>query len=309
MIDRAFKHRLISKLCFSSPDSELQLFGDNSDEWSVYKDELEAHLSDSAVHAYLEKVLLSSPKDKQVRLLNQQDKFGFTLCHYFCYFGFVQSLGYLKEHGASLGVKAKGGLLPIHLAVAGTGSEVAQFLLSAENQREASPETIDFKVIEENKERIEKFLRKISLNESLNSSNLSQPSVPFDEEEEDDGELLKSLYTLLSAEPEPNRPSHLTQARIEEEIEKREFLNRRKRRRDLERQKKLRHTAAEANADDLLERQFKYSGSQEQVMLIQKNVRGWLLRRQYHDTKFAVKILQSHFKELYLRVRDGEHKH
>ncbi len=43
--------------------------------------------------------------------------------------------------------------------------------------------------------------------------------------------------------------------------------------------------------------------SHEQVLLLQKNIRGWLSRRHYLDTKFAVHILQSKFKELYLKSK------
>lgn len=49
----------------------------------------------------------------------------------------------------------------------------------------------------------------------------------------------------------------------------------------------------EVHTDNMIQNKFNFMGSQEQVKLIQKNVRGWLLRRQFQDTKFAVKILQS----------------
>lgn len=53
------------------------------------------------------------------------------------------------------------------------------------------------------------------------------------------------------------------------------------------------------HTDSVIDNKFNFNGSQDQVKLIQKNVRGWLLRRQFHDTKFAVKILQSRKLKLY----------
>lgn len=66
----------------------------------------------------------------------------------------------------------------------------------------------------------------------------------------------------------------------------------------------------EVHTDNIIDNKFNFSGSQDQVKLIQKNVRGWLLRRQFQDTKYAVKILQSRkilssdFKELFTKVKD-----
>lgn len=111
-----------------------------------------------------------------------------------------------------------------------------------------------------------------------------------------------------------------------EENERKEFVNRRRRIRNYElrrKQRELGHCESksprdrssvqeeESRTDSMINQKFAFTGNQEQVKLIQKNVRGWLLRRQYHDTKFAVKILQSRklffhsdFKELLTKIKD-----
>ena len=75
---------------------------------------------------------------------------------------------------------------------------------------------------------------------------------------------------------------------------KKEFVNRRRRVRQYK-------PKAEAGPGLAVGAPVWAGESQEQVLLLQKNIRGWLSRRHYLDTKFAVHILQSKFKELSLR--------
>lgn len=75
---------------------------------------------------------------------------------------------------------------------------------------------------------------------------------------------------------------------------KKEFVNRRRR----VRQYKPKVEAATGLAAPVFAAE-----SHEQVLLLQKNIRGWLSRRHYLDTKFAVHILQSKFKELCLKSK------
>ena len=139
---------------------------------------------------------------------------------------------------------------------------------------------------------------------------------PEDEEEE---EFLSNMYSLLSSDQtsehvisalahQPKRVSESDQNNAPEGEDKvREFMRRRRRLRNYELQRKNNKAehesksprdtnelhAEELQTDTKISNKLAFGGSQEQVKLIQKNVRGWLLRRQFQDTKFAVKILQS----------------
>lgn len=236
--------------------------------------------------------------------MNSADKYGFTLAHYFAYFNLMRCLKFGLAKGAELSVKAKGGVKPLHIALCCNHSEMARFIIdhseeiSLNQGANLGSGSIDFKTIKENKDRVEKFLRKITLNESLSNSEVSKhPSVeirdchdPHDSSgEHSESELMKSLYTLLT-----DQVAHSTQApQLMTGSERRDFITRRKRLRHREQQIKLKKTNEEMEEDHLLNQQIHFSGSQEQVKLIQKNVRGWLRRRQFNDTKFAVKILQT----------------
>ena len=209
-------------------------------------------------------------------------------------------------------MKGRSGITPLHIAMTSNQAEVVEYLLSVvslfEHDRQMAD--LDFRLIKENKERIEKFLRKISFNESLSNSAISTPSVgpALDEDDVnliDDDEREREtgfLLSLLSSDTLIKRSENLQTQRTDlqnsdEEAEKRQFINRRRRLRDLRNQRQQNKKApAEVQEDRLLTASFNFSGSQEQVKLIQKNVRGWLNRRQYSDTKFAVKILQTRKK-------------
>lgn len=245
-------------------------------------------------------------------MLNTKDKFDFTVAHYLAYFGFLESLKYFREQGGQLDVKGRSGITALHIAMTSNQAKVVEYLLSVvslfEHDRQIAD--LDFRLIKENKERIEKFLRKISFNESLSNSAISTPSVgpALDEDDAnliDDDEREREtgfLLSLLSSDTLIKRSENLQTQRADlhnsdEEAEKREFINRRRRLRDLRNQRQQNKKApAEMQEDRLLTASFNFSGSQEQVKLIQKNVRGWLNRRQYSDTKFAVKILQTRKK-------------
>lgn len=231
------------------------------------------------------------------------------MAHYLAYFGFLESLKYFREQGGQLDVKGRSGITAVHIAMTSNQAEVVEYLLSVvslfEHDRQIAD--LDFRLIKENKERIEKFLRKISFNESLSNSAISTPSVgPALDEDDinliDDDEREREtgfLLSLLSSDTLIKRSVNLQTQRADlhnsdEEAEKREFINRRRRLRDLRNQRQQnKKVPAEMQEDQLLTASFNFSGSQEQVKLIQKNVRGWLNRRQYSDTKFAVKILQT----------------
>lgn len=241
----------------------------------------------------------------------------------------MEALKFYQEHGGEIDTKGKSGITPLHIAMTSNRAETVEYILSVmtDLDRDRQQPHLDFGWIKENKERIEKFLRKISFNESLSNSAISTPSVgpPFEDDEingiEDEereretgfllsllssGELMKQSDTLQNPRIDPHNS--------EEEAEKREFINRRRRLRDLRNQRQQnKKSAVEIQEDRLLSASFNFSGSQEQVKLIQKNVRGWLNRRQYSDTKFAVKILQTRnlttnkdLKELYLKVKESE---
>lgn len=241
--------------------------------------------------------------------MNTKDKFDFALPHYLAYFGFLESLKYFQERGGHLDIKGRSGITPLHIAMTSNQAQVVQYLLSTVNLLDKNRQVadLDFRLIKENKERIEKFLRKISFNESLSNSAISTPSVgPAIEDDDinliDDEEREREtgfLLSLLSSDTliKESRTLQAQRADLhnsEEEAEKREFINRRRRLRDLRnRRQQNKKSPVEVQEDQLLTASFNFSGSQEQVKLIQKNVRGWLNRRQYSDTKFAVKILQT----------------
>lgn len=149
---------------------------------------------------------------------------------------------------------------------------------------------LNFELIREQKEKVEKFLRQISLNESISASRsvMSNPSVEGcnDELAEEEEHYLRQLFTLLSGE---NEKVNLSKLPPTTEIERKEFVNRRRRLRNLKRKE----VPQNEELDEQQKSTANFTASQDQVKLIQKNVRGWLLRRQYLDTKFAVKILQS----------------
>lgn len=215
LIDKAFKSRLIDKLGFNGcPDYDLSLFGGEnySDTWSNYKDCLETNFSDQAVVEYLKKRLDNVPIETRKKILDSKDKHGFCFCHYFCFFGFHQSLEYLKENQASFEIKAKGWISPLHIAINGNDQRIVDLLLSHQTviRNEDIGSKIDFRLIKDNKERIEKFLRKVSLNESLSNSAMSGlPSVDdYQSEDHEEEAFLKNIYSLLSNDHESEQLLH-----------------------------------------------------------------------------------------------------
>jgi Ankyrin repeats (3 copies) len=242
-------------------------------------------------------------------MLNSKDKFDFTLAHYLAYFGFLESMKFFYESGGQVDKKGKSGITPLHIAMTSNRAETVEYLLSlmAVEPADRAVSDLDFQIIKENKERIEKFLRKISFNESLSNSAISSPSVGpgLDDEEielieeearERETGFLLSLLTSdrLIKQSQTIQSQRLEQQNSDEEAEKKQFIIRRRRLRDLRNQRQQnKKTSVELREEQLLNASFNFSGSQEQVKLIQKNVRGWLNRRQYSDTKFAVKILQT----------------
>lgn len=198
---------------------------------------------------------------------------------------------------------------------------------SPEITREKSKE-IDFDLIQRQKDTVEKFLRQISLNESLSRSRslidaLSEsPSVQYSNkcDEEDDEEYIQHLYSLLSPSGDQQKSplQGLESMEFPTQLERKQFVSRRRRLRtkskmvavgkSLKKPDTVRRINApenEISRESLLDSPQEPSSpiNQEHVCLIQKTVRGWLLRRQYLDTKFAVKILQTHMKDFYQGIR------
>lgn len=219
LIDKAFKSRLITKLGFSgSSDYDMSLFGDNfSESWSMTKENLEKQFSDSKVLNHLKSILdtLDASDRKKVKISDQvldaADKHGFCLTHYFCFFGFYDCLLYLKANSVDFGKKARDWISPLHIAINGNDQRVVDLLLLGKHQAEADDGLLDFSLIKANKERIEKFLRKVSLNESLSNSAVSGlPSVdgyplPEDEEEE---QFFSNMFSLLSTDQASEKVIH-----------------------------------------------------------------------------------------------------
>lgn len=215
IIDKAFKSRLIDKLGFNGcPDYDLSLFGgDNySETWSNFKDNVEQNFSDQAILDYLSMRLERLDPNTRKKVLDSRDKYGFCFSHYFCFFDFYQCLIYLKDNQADLELKAKGWISPLHIAINSNDQRVIDLLLSM-NQKTIDFEDackIDFRLIRDNKERVEKFLRKVSLNESLSNSAVSAlPSVEdYQSDDQNEEEFLKTMYSLLSNEHESESVLH-----------------------------------------------------------------------------------------------------
>lgn len=228
---------------------------------------------------------------------------------------------YLRDNEANFDTKAKNWISPLHIAINGDDQRIVDLILSMTTATHLD-KGLDFDLIRENKDKVEKFLRKITLHDSLSNSGMSAlPSVgDFRSDDLEEEEFFNNMYSLLSSEQESERvlealANHpkvvelviIQKSMEEEEAERRDFMMRRRRRRNYElKKKKFQMAGAGSNSspresshyeelqtDSAISKKFNFNGSQDQVKLIQKNVRGWLLRRQFHDTKFAVKILQS----------------
>lgn len=100
----------------------------------------------------------------------------------------------------------------MHIAINGDDQRIVDMLLTVNKSTQLAKEAfkLDFDLIRENKDRIEKFLRKVSLNESLSNSAMSAlPSVEdFRSEDNEEEDFLKNMYSLLSSEQESDRVLH-----------------------------------------------------------------------------------------------------
>lgn len=109
----------------------------------------------------------------------------------------------MKDNQVDFNKKARDWISPLHIAINGNDQRIVDLLLSGKLDEAGEDGLLDFSLIKANKERIEKFLRKVSLNESLSNSAMSGlPSVegyPSAEDEEEE-QFLSNMYSLLSTE-------------------------------------------------------------------------------------------------------------
>ena len=292
--DKVFKSRLMNQMMgYGSPDLDLNMFGDNnSEDW--FRD----NFTDGFILERLQHLSQKLGEDRLVEMVTSKDKYGLESIHYLKYFGFVDTLKYLKSVGVDLSILPE---------------------LSVSEGEDEMGENLNFKLIREHKDYVESYLRQISLNESISISNRSDhPSVEGPNENIEEDLYLQNLFTILSSSNSSNiimkelsenssKQQDSNLHKICESLERRDFINRRKRMRNIERNIKNRVDEKMPNvrtgdSSGIINPQL-FGESQEQVKLIQKNVRGWLRRRQYLDTKYAVKILQSHFKEIHTKIK------
>lgn len=142
-----------------------------------------------------------------------------------------------------------------------------------ENDEKSDNSMVDLEFLNNSKNTLEAFIREVTLCDSIRNSSLASSIKQWnsqDVQEEDYLELHEILEDFRATENKPKpmkRPKH-------------KYF-------------KLNKPPPHSPENIPKELSEKYSSHQEGIKLIQKNVRGWLLRRQYLDIKYATRILQN----------------
>jgi len=322
--DREFKIRLIDRLSFmdqklNNIDGETdgdrhrdndQGTGDKSlqhlrDQLRTLTDGQLDEKTSEIITRIVAKLFGVAAKNSMIDIAVEHDEFGYSLVHYIAATGLYKVMPVFDEYGIDLDTKSAHGYSPLMIAVA-RGQEITVLTLlnygasmntkttSPRNRRQATKVSNLTTLGREGKNVAETILREASLNELMKGVRLDDPECDgFDENKDilwtcegmQDGEDGSELRESDEDEDDDDLSLRLKdEAKIkllEEKFESR--IN-----------KQTIPLLLGATDDE---------SADKNVEKIQKNVRGWLIRRQYYDIKHAATFLQKQIRSKLARER------
>lgn len=258
-------------------------------------------------------------KIQLVELLNKYDDQGLGIIHYLVYLGFRKSCELILDQGVNACLVANGHMTPLEIALSLADEKMIELLIKKgalidQNSKELLKEinekafeSISIESLLSNSKIIDMLMREASLCDSLHNSTGGDSlslRVNFDEGDELESDSYISISDLIEnlknlGVTQPNgKKGPVAQGKDNQKP------SQRKRGRYLRNYDK-KH-AGEVNEKDNIKEQDAESGiakahaeHENHIQIIQKNVRGWLLRRQYLDTLHATRVLQSYIRKKY----------
>lgn len=258
-------------------------------------------------------------KSQLIELLNKCDDQGLSIVHYLVYIGFRKSCELVLDVGANTCLVANGNITPLEIALSLGDEKMIELLVKkgalVDQNSKALLEEINNKAIHSiniesilsNSKIIDMLVREASLCDSLHNSaggdSLSL-RVNFDEGDNVDAEsyvslsdLIENLKLLGVKEAGQNQPPK----QDETETERRKRIQRKRGRylRNYDKKQAVNENNIMKEDDPANQVAKAHAEHQDHIQKIQKNVRGWLLRRQYLDILHATRVLQSYIKKKY----------
>ena len=104
--------------------------------------------------------------------VEELDKHSFGLIHYLSKFGFVESILFLQKKNCTLDLIGKSEITPLHIALHYGYEELVELFIenNAVELGDEIHEKFNISNLVKNKEKIEMFLRKLSLTQSISNS-------------------------------------------------------------------------------------------------------------------------------------------
>ena len=272
------------------------------------------------VKAAFEGLVSSHSKIQFTAQLNTPDSHGFCLLHYLVYLGFQQTCEFILEKGAMPSKIAQGGITPLELALSLTNEAMIETLIRhgslldqnskalLKDLNEKAMHSINLESILTNPNMVDMLIREVSLCDSIHNSvggdslslrvNFGSQGHEDDDDDESSyislSDLIEDMNTLDSERCDAFRRDTC-------HPEPRLNANRRKQRRYLRDYDRRSAQGLDKNSSQKTEPSSNvvnaHANKQNYIQLIQKNVRGWLLRRQYLDTLHATRVLQSYIRK------------
>jgi hypothetical protein len=265
-------------------------------------------------------------KEEFQRFLDSVDSDGYNLLHCMCYLQYSECVDYLLKCSAKATVPMKNGLTALEIALGLKNEKMLDILIANgaldpkkidEILRKAhgggfTQNNLDIASLFKDRNLLDMILREVSLCESINNS----LSVAFPDSDDHSDESYLSLFDLLDDKlgdfeeggyPMEGRSSCSSKDSPDRRFEKIRAAKRPRRyfrnydKKSILQKENIVINNQKTNIDPVI-----VTDHQNQVQLIQKNVRGWLLRRQYLDILHATRVLQSYIRGKISKKKPGD---
>ncbi|CAD8141484.1 unnamed protein product [Paramecium octaurelia] len=220
------------------------------------------------------------------QFLDEQDSYGFSLIHYLTLLGYSQAIKLILKNGANINQSGCDGLTALQIAIILQQEEIVNLLIqlgAIDDQfnecAEKKPDIDQLFSIDsvyQNKKILDLLIRGYTLCDSIHNSSSYTEQQSWNGQDDQDTLQYFEVNDLFENKNSPV-------IKNEEKHTKHKYLRNYSKH-------EVRPQQMEFNSN------FPYDNYANHIQTIQKNVKAWLLRRQYLDIKYATQVLQNYIR-------------